>query len=679
MAKVCCMSMSPEQQQLEVAIAALEGQRATLGDAVVESLLAPARARLSALSAPPAPAAPAQSLRQVTILFLDAVGSTTLAQHLDPEAIGAAMDDALSRGTAIVQAQRGKVLQYAGDNILAAFGADEAREDDAERAVRCGLALLELGKTLGAEVLAAHGHAGFDVRVGLHTGGVLLGGGVDADGSIRGIAVNIAARMEQTAPAGALRISHDTYLQVRGLFEVDAQDPLMVKGVDHPINSYLVRRAKPRNFRIASRGIEGVTTRMIGREAELGALQAAFERLFHERRLAAVTVVADAGIGKSRLLNEFQGWSEARPERFFLFRGRATPQTGTQAFGLLRDILAWRFQIADDDTIAVARAKMEQGIVPLFEHDDGPDLAESHAHLLGHLIGIEWRDSRHIRAILDDPQQLRNRAFHAAAQYFRRLGATDGSPVIVQLEDLHWADDESLDFLNYLAEVNRDVPLLVLAFTRPPLFERRSDWLVDRGRTEGFQHHIELPPLDETGSRMLADELLQKLPEPPRGLERTAQQQRRGQPLLHGRAIEDADRPGRHRNRCSLEGQRRAAAADPGADHADRRAAGAARRSARAREARAAAGQRHRVGLLGPGAGGHRRPGCRPTARAGAARADAAAPRCRARRPARIRLPPPFAAPGDLRHRAQAQQAGGARQGGAVAGRDGGVGRPARG
>jgi len=320
-----------------------------LGDAVVDMAVAPLRAKLAALAAPPAlPAEPAQVLKQVSILFLDVVGSTTLAQRLDPEAISAVMDDALARGTAIVEAHRGKVLQYAGDNILAAFGAEESREDDTERAVHCGLALLELGKLLGAEVASTHGHAGFNVRVGVHTGGVLLGGGVDADGSIRGIAVNIAARMEQTAPAGALRISHDTYAQVRGLFEVNAQEPLVVKGVDTPIQSYLVTRAKPRNFRIGTRGIEGVITKMIGRDAELEQLQAAFKRLFETRQLAAVTVVADAGIGKSRLLYEFEAWSEARPESFFLFRGRATPQTGAQAFGLLRDILAWRFQIQDD-------------------------------------------------------------------------------------------------------------------------------------------------------------------------------------------------------------------------------------------------------------------------------------------------------------------------------------------
>ena len=241
---ISCAPMSAEQQQLEAGIRALEAQRGLLGDAVVDAMLAPARAKLAALAAlaaealaPAAPAEPAQTLRQVSILFLDVVGSTALAQQLDPEAVSAVMDDALTRGTALVEAHRGRVLQYAGDNILAAFGADESREDDAERAVHCGPALLALGKMLGAEVLARHSRAGVGVFVGVHTGGVLLGGGVDADGSIRGSAVNIGARMEQSAPPGGLRISHDTYVQVRGLFEVDAQEPLLVKGVDAPFRA----------------------------------------------------------------------------------------------------------------------------------------------------------------------------------------------------------------------------------------------------------------------------------------------------------------------------------------------------------------------------------------------------------------------------------------------------------
>jgi class 3 adenylate cyclase len=132
--------MSAERQQLEAGIAALEAQRGLLGNAVVDAMLGPARERLAALIDTLTPAEPAPTLRQVSILFLDLVGSTLLSQHLDPEAISAVMDDALSRGTDLVRAHHGKVLQYAGDSILAAFGTDEAREDDTERAVQCGLA-----------------------------------------------------------------------------------------------------------------------------------------------------------------------------------------------------------------------------------------------------------------------------------------------------------------------------------------------------------------------------------------------------------------------------------------------------------------------------------------------------------------------------------------------------------
>jgi AraC-like DNA-binding protein len=423
------------------------------------------------------------------------------------------MDGALLRATAVVQAHGGEVLQYAGDNVLAVFGAAEAREDDTERAVRCGLALLELGKVLGAEVRAAHGHDGFEVRAGLHSGAVLLGGGVDADSSIRGIAVNIAARMEQTAPAGALRISHDAYAQVRGMFEVERQEPMAVKGIEEPVQSYLVLRARPRSFRIGSRGIEGVTTRMIGRDAELDALRDAFKRLFTDRKLGAVTVVADAGIGKSRLLHEFSAWCDMRPEKFVRFRGRATLQTQRQPFGLLRDLIAWRFRIADDDSVEAARCKLEERIVPLFLDECSPDEAQAHAHLLCHLIGIDWRESRHVRGILDDPKQIRNRAFHAAAQLFCRIGRAEQSAIVLELEDLHWADNESLDFLAYLAEVDRNVPLLMVACSRPALFERRTNWCAEK-----VHQRIDLQPLGRDMGRLLAGELLKKLPEVPAAL-----------------------------------------------------------------------------------------------------------------------------------------------------------------
>src|SRR5262249_30078252 len=154
----------------------------------------------------------------------------TLGRHLDPEDTSAAIDGALAEFASIIDARGGKVLKYAGDSMLAAFGADESREDDPERAVRSGLALLEAGRQQGEHIKQAYGHGGFGVRVGIHTGGVLSGGGVDAEASVRGHAVNVAARMEQTAPPGALRISHDTYRHVRGVFKVEPQPPLSVKG-----------------------------------------------------------------------------------------------------------------------------------------------------------------------------------------------------------------------------------------------------------------------------------------------------------------------------------------------------------------------------------------------------------------------------------------------------------------
>jgi class 3 adenylate cyclase/tetratricopeptide (TPR) repeat protein len=510
--------MLEEQRKLETAIAALESQRGLLGDAVVEMALAPLRERLAALASaaaePAAPRGPEQSLKQVTILFLDVVGSTTLSQHLDPEETHAVMDGALQRCTAIVVRHGGRVLQYAGDSLLAVFGADGSREDDAERAVHCGLALLAEGRLLGHEVERQHGRLGFNVRVGLHTAAVLLGGGLDAESNIRGLGVNIAARMEQTAPPGALRISQDTYRQVRGLFDVEAQPPIQVKGIDHPLPTYLVQRARPRAFRAGTRGVEGVEVRMVGRDAELAALQQAFLRVQVERRFTLAVIAGDAGVGKSRLLYEFSDWCEARPEPFLVLQGRAHPQTQSRPFGLLRDVLAWRLQIADQDSMAVAMQKFEHGLVPLFEPDDGPELARAHTHLLGHLVGLDFGASPHVQGILDDPKQIRARGFHAAALVFRRMSAVEGLSIMLQLDDLHWADEGSLEFLGHLARVNHDLPILLLCLTRPTLFERRAEWAA----VDDHRQRIDLRPLGKDACQSLVIELLKKLSQVPAAL-----------------------------------------------------------------------------------------------------------------------------------------------------------------
>jgi class 3 adenylate cyclase len=251
-------------EQIAATIAALEAQRALLGDAVVDTALAPLRGKLAALHAPEIAAA-AQQLKQVSVLFVDVVGSTAIGQQLGPEEIHAVMDSALERFTSVVQAHNGRVLQYTGDGMLAAFGTETAAEDDVDSAIRAGLGICEEALLHAPLVRRLHGVPDFNVRAGVHTGRVLLGGGVDAEGSIRGAAVNVAARMEQTAPPGRLRISHDSWRHVHGLFEFEEQPPISVKGIEQPMRSYLVASALPRTQAHGPRGVEGVQTRLVVR------------------------------------------------------------------------------------------------------------------------------------------------------------------------------------------------------------------------------------------------------------------------------------------------------------------------------------------------------------------------------------------------------------------------------
>ena len=493
-----------EREQLEAGITALQAQRAVLGDAVVEMALAPLRAQLSKLDV--AHRTEAQQLRLVSVLFADIVGSTAMGQQLDPEDTHAIMDGALQKFGAVIDAHQGRVLRFMGDGLLAAFGADGAREDDPERAVRAGLALLEAGKLHAAQVASQHRVQGFDVRVGVNTGSALVGGGVEAENTAMGMTVNIAARMEQTAPPGGLRISHDTYRHIRGVFDVEEQEPLAVKGRDELLVTYLVQRVKPRAFRVPTRGIDGVETPMVGRYGELTALSQGFEAVLAQRTLQAFTVVGDAGLGKSRLLAEFQNALETHPQSFWLLLGRAQPNGMLRPYGLLRDVIAWRFQIADSDSLETARGKLVAGMTPLFAEE-----GELPAHLLGQLIGLDFSASPLLAGMLADGRQIRDRGFQAAAQLLRRLAASDDSPLVMLLDDLHWADDGSLDFITQLMQQHRDLPLLLVMLARPALFERRANWVL----AEAPHRRIDVTPLGTEDSSALTNVLLQRMAEVP--------------------------------------------------------------------------------------------------------------------------------------------------------------------
>lgn len=521
------MAGAGDAAALRQAIAGLEAQRAALGDAVVDAALQPLRAQLQRLDG--AAAADEPRLRLVSVLFLDVVGSTSLSQHLDPEDVSEVMDGLLMRCTELVERHGGSVLQYAGDSLLAAFGASEAREDDAERAVHAGLALLQEGRQAAEQVLQRHGRAGFDVRVGVHTGGVLLGGGVDAEGTIRGITVNIAARMEQTAPPGTLRISHDTYHQVRGNFDVQAQPPLTVKGVDQPVASYLVQRAKPRAFHLGRRGAAGPPTPLIGRRDELAQLTTACDQVLTDGVPRQLTLLADAGLGKSRLLQELLHHVEVGARDCWLLLARCHPSSELEPYGVLRALLTWRLEIADSDEAPRVRSKLLDGLAPLLEAAGAsPEDARADALCIGLVAGFELDPDVAQQGRPLPPSRLRERALQALRGLLRGLAGADATPVVMLIEDLHWADEASLDWLQGLMSTPPDAPVLMLMSARPTLLQRRPGW----GDDAPAHRLLTLAPLPETQRPALTAALLAPLPDPPPALLRRIEQQAEGNPYF---------------------------------------------------------------------------------------------------------------------------------------------------
>lgn len=450
--------------------------------------------------------------RIVTILFSDVKGSTAMAEDLDPEEWLEIMDGAFGLLIEPVFRYEGTLARLMGDAILAFFGAPIAHEDDPERAIRAALEIVAGSSDYAARLEEERGISGFAVRVGINTGLVVVGevgSDLRVEYTAMGDAVNLAARMEQAAPPGSILISHDTYRHVRGVFDVRQLEPLTVKGRAEAVQTYLVQQAKTRAFYKPSRGVEGIETRMVGREAELKHLQDAFYTALEDRELQMTTASGEAGVGKSRLLHEFDVWSELLPQQFFYFRGRASQEMQNLPYGLLRDLIAFRFQIQDSDTAAVVREKLEEGVRVALGAGEG---SQGAAHLIGHLLGFELGAGRHLAGLLDDAQQFRDRALVHLADYFRGMAAQ--SPVLILLEDLHWADDSSLDVLNHLALTLAGEPVMVVCAARPALFERRPRW----GEGQRFHTRLALEPLSRWDSRRLVAEILQKVEEVPEAL-----------------------------------------------------------------------------------------------------------------------------------------------------------------
>ena len=239
-----------DQEKLEQSLAALEAQRATLGDSVVDPAIAAIKAQL-ALLAPTLETG--RQRKQVTVLFADVSGFTAMSETMDAEDVQETMNALWQQVDGAIVEHNGRIDKHIGDAVMALWGVDEAREDDPEQAIRAALAMQTAVHTFANQ----HNHP-LKMRIGLNTGPVLLGEvGTTAEFTAMGDTVNTASRLEHAAPVGGILISHDTYRHVRGVFDVELQEPLSVKGKTEPLQVYVVQRAKERAFRTHTRVWKG--------------------------------------------------------------------------------------------------------------------------------------------------------------------------------------------------------------------------------------------------------------------------------------------------------------------------------------------------------------------------------------------------------------------------------------
>ena len=504
-----------ERELLEQAIAILETKRSLLGDEIADVTLAAMREKLAGLADGTRVVREPQQRKLITVLFADVSGFTAMAETMDHEIVSDVINSLWTRVDKAILDHGGRIDKHIGDAIMALYGTPTAHEDDPERAVRSALRIQseimdwknELSKTLSSYQTQIQN---IQLRIGVNTGPALLGTvGMTNEYTAIGDTVNLASRLETAAPRGGILISHETHELVRGIFDVTELEPITVKGKNEPVRVFTVQSVKPRAFRDTTRGLEGIETRTIGREKELAQLKSAFEDTISSAQTHLVTLVAEAGTGKSRLLYEFGRWLERLEKPVQIFKGRAVQESAHIPYSLLRGILSSAFDIFENDRASIARQKLEQG---LQEHLSDRENSIQYAHFIGHLIGLDYSTSPYLTGILEDARQIRDRAFHYTTQLFADL--TKDQTFVVFLEDIHWADTGSLDFFDYFMEKQPDLPLLIVSLTRATLFENKPEW----GKAPVPTLRLDLLPLSDTDTRRLISEILQKVPEIPEAI-----------------------------------------------------------------------------------------------------------------------------------------------------------------
>jgi len=457
---------------------------------------------------------PSDQQRQMTAVSINVqeLAEILYERGSDADRVRSAMDALWSALSDLAKAHGGATHSRTEETGLILWGRDRAREDDSENAIRATLAmrdrvLAETRHVLGAAWEPTDENP-LPFSAGITTGPVLLEREPDSGSyTASGAPITLAGRLKDSAPPGGIIVAHETFTLVRGVFTFTQREPLRVRGRKDPIEVYLVTQVKPRAFRLRARGIEGVETKMIGREIELRLLQEALTLTLEDGETQVVTVVGEAGVGKSRLLFEFSNWTDLQEQTVWFFQARATQPSMLEPYSLTRDLFSFRFRILDSDPLAVVHEKFVEGV----EQFLGEGSARK-AHFIGQLVGFDFSSKPDVEVALKDGDAFRRVAQGYLGELFTT--ASRVHPVMIHIEDIHWADDRSLDLINNLVRDNTDLPLFVLCMARPSLYERRPQW----GEGQRFHERIQLEPLSQLSSRRLVRELLKHVPEVPTAL-----------------------------------------------------------------------------------------------------------------------------------------------------------------
>jgi len=461
--------------------------------------------------------------KPVTILFTDIVGSTSLAEKLDPEEWKEIVAGAHQRVSKVVYLYEGTIAQLLGDGVLAFFGAPITHEDDPLRAVH---AALDIQKMIADYERELQGYIdSFQIRIGINTGTVVvgnLGSDLHMEYLAIGDAVNLAARLQSAARPGGILISESTAHLVKASFELHPLGEISLKGKAEPLSVFEVLKAKV--VPESSRGFEELHSPLVGRDHELGLLHKALISLSKGHGQIAA-IIGEAGIGKSRLIEEVRQIQMEGLEKLHWIEGRALSYGQGLSFWSITQLLYSDLGLSDGDPEARIRAALKKRSNELF----GEQAAEALPYLL-HLSGVPLGEDQGQQIKMLDGETLKRQLLITTAQYFERLAQKQ--PTVVVFEDFHWIDPSSLEELEILLAATDRSPIMLLLISRCD--RERPCWQVKLKAETEYAHRyteISLKPLSGNEQNLLVDNLL-ALAELPENVKRLILERSEGNPFF---------------------------------------------------------------------------------------------------------------------------------------------------